>query len=166
MKKIFLFLAIAFTFSACEKDDICDATTSTTPQLVIEFYEYSNPTVLKTVSNLEIFSTGFDTIPFSGVSKIEVPLKTTDDAVTFNFIQNGGDTNTTNDNKDIIQINYSRNTVFVSRACGYKTTYTLNNPNGIVLTDAPTPDTFWIQDVNVITTNIETENEVHVKLYY
>jgi len=167
MKKTVLLLLIALNFSSCEKDDICDAATATTPRLIIQFYDFSNPTVPKTVSNLKLTSIGItDGLPFSGVSKIEVPLKTTEDTVTYNFVQNGGDTNATNDNIDVIQFNYSRNTIFVSRACGYKTVYTLNSPNGVVLTDNPTPDTFWIQNMTIETTNIETENEVHLKLYF
>ena len=167
MKKIFILILIALSFSSCEKDDICDAATSTTPRLIVQFYDISNPTVLKSVTNLKISAPGFTTgIPFSGVSKIEIPLKTTEDSTTFNFIQNGNDTNTTNDNTDVIQINYSRNTIFVSRACGYKTVFTLNNPNGFTRTDAASLDGIWIQNVNIITTNIATENEIHVKLYF
>ena len=106
MKKIYLILLIALSFSSCEKDDICDAATSTTPRLIVQFYDISNPTVLKTVNNLKIIAPGIaDGISFTGVSKIEVPLKTTEDSTTFNFIQNGGDSNTTNDNTDVIQIN-------------------------------------------------------------
>ena len=167
MKKITLLLFLLIIFSGCEKDDICDATTSTTPRLIVQFYDISNPTTLKTVSNLQIIAPGFTIgIPFSGVSKIEIPLKTTEDSTTFNFIQNGADTNTTNDNTDIIQINYSRNNVFVSRACGYKTIFTLNNPNGFTRTDATSLDGIWIQNVNIVTSNIATENEIHVKLYF
>ena len=167
MKKTIILLLIIFTFFGCEKDDICDATTSTTPRLIVQFYDISNPTTLKSVTNLKIIASGFTTgIPFSGISKIEVPLKTTEDSTTFSFIQNGADTNTTNDNTDIITINYTRNNVFVSRACGYKTVFTLNNPNGFTRTDAASLDGIWIQNVNIVTYNIATENEIHVKLYF
>jgi hypothetical protein len=167
MKKIYLIVLIAFTFSSCEKDDICDAATSTTPRLIIEFYDFSNPTVLKTVSNLGIIAPGLTTgIGFTGVSKIQVPLKTTDNSTTFRFIQNGSDSNTTNDNEDVIEINYTRNDVFVSRACGYKTLFTLNATNGIVETDSSTPDGLWIQNITVSTFNIANENETHVKIYF
>lgn len=164
MKKILL-LAIACCLFGCEKDDICDASTSTTPRLIIEIYDFSNPTTLKSVTNLKLIAPGFtDGIDFTGVSKIKVPLKTTEDTTTFQFIQNGADTNTTNDNTDIIQINYSRGNVFVSRACGYKTVFTLDNANGIVKTDGT--DGQWIRNYAVVTSNIETENETHVKLYF
>ena len=167
MKKILILLLFIVGATSCEKDDICDANTPTTPRLIIQFYDISNPTTLKSVNNLKIiapvFSTGFY---FTGVSKIKVPLKTTENISTFNFIQNGADTNTTNDNTDVIQINYTRENVFVSRACGYKTVFTLNNINGFVRTDSTSPDGLWIQNFDIITTNIATENEIHVKIYF
>jgi hypothetical protein len=45
--KIALSVLFLFTvcFSSCEKDDICDANTPTTPQLVIEFYDAVNTTL-------------------------------------------------------------------------------------------------------------------------
>ena len=52
MKKIYLLFLIAITFSSCEKDDICDANTPTTPRLIIDFYDATNPTALKNVINL------------------------------------------------------------------------------------------------------------------
>ncbi len=166
MKKIISLLLIAFSFSSCEKDDICDAATSTTPRLIVQFYDISNPSTAKNVTNLSINAPGFDPIAFNGVSIIQVPLKTSADTTTFNFVQNGADTNAANDNADVIQVNYSRNTVFVSRACGYKTTFTLNSTNGITRTDNATPDGLWIQNLSLATTNIETENEIHLKLYF
>lgn len=167
MKKILLLLLLTLSFSGCEKDDICDGSTPTTPRLIVECYDVSSPTTLKAVNNLLIVAPGFTQgIAFNGVSKIQVPLKTTEDSTTFNFIQNGADTNTANDNLDVVQLNYTRSNVFVSRACGYKTVFDLNATGGFVRTDNPAPDTFWIQNFSIATTNIETENEVHVKIYF
>ena len=69
--------------------------------------------------------------------------------------------------EDLLQFNYTRQNVFVSRACGYKTIFELNVfPNGVIKTDATTPDTFWIKDMNILTTTITTENETHIKIYF
>ena len=55
MKKIIsLLLLFTFGLSSCEKDDICDANTPTTPRLVITFYDNAAPTTLKTVTNLKV----------------------------------------------------------------------------------------------------------------
>ena len=168
MKKIFLFLLIAFSFSGCEKDDICDAATATTPRLVIDFYDINTTTpTLKAVSNLGIVAPPLTTgISFNGVTRIYVPLKTTEDTTTMYFIQNGADTDATNDNTDILTFNYSRNNVYISRACGYKTLFNLNSLSGIVKTEPLTPDGTWIKNIVVVKPNLETENEVHVQIYF
>ena len=78
MKKIIGLLTLIFLFGGCEKDDICDPTTATTPLLVIEFYDYSQPSLTKNVVNLKVTGEGMTTAykTFSGESKIKIPLKT------------------------------------------------------------------------------------------
>jgi hypothetical protein len=102
-------------------------------------------------------------IAFTGVSKILVPLKTNQNSTILHFIQNGGDTNASNDNIDILTFNYQRVDEYVSRACGFKTLFYLNETNPITLT---ADSNNWIQNIQVQQTNIENENEVHVKIYF
>lgn len=164
---ILLLLPLLMVFSGCEKDDICSDTTPTTPRLVIEFYDVTNLTQTKNVSNLVLKTNGVsETILFNAVSKIYVPFDTTTDTVQFQLIQNGGDTDTTNDNIDNITMNYTRTTQYVSRACGYKLNFVLNPTNGFSFTDATPNDGLWIQTMGISETTITNENEVHVKLYY
>ncbi len=168
MKKIFLLLLITFSFSGCEKDDICDANTATTPRLIIEFYDnaLAIPT-LKNVTNLGIISpsqpSGFK---FSSISKIQVPLKTDGTTVTYNFVQNGSDTDITNDNTDVLTFNYTTYDVFVSRACGYKTLFNLNPTSAVVATEPTIPDGTWIKNIEIVKPNLESENEVHIKIKF
>ena len=170
MRKIYLLLIVAFAFSSCEKDDICDANTPTTPRLIIDFYDATNPTVLKNVINLKVIGEGVaDNNPlgnFNGVSQIELPLKTTENLTQYRLILNSTSPNPAIINEDKLQFDYTHEDVFVSRACGYKTIFKLNTPNGVTKTDATTPDGFWIQEMNIETTNIETENETHLKIYF
>lgn len=177
MKKILLLLLIAISLSGCEKDDIC--TDETTPRLVVEFYDISNPSNLKNVLNLKVqgvgaatpivFNSGLElTDPnryiFNG-SKMQLPLKI-DENVT-DYILTINSLSTTAFNVDNLKINYAHQNVYVSRACGYKTIFKLlDPPNGVIKSDAVPADTFWIQDINIITTNIETENETHIKIYF
>ena len=167
MKKIVfitLSLLLALSFWNCEKDDICASGTPVTPRVIIEFYDAANPTVLKNVTNLGVIAPTFsEGKAFNNVSKIEVPLRTTADVTTLNFIQNGSDTNTTNDNVDEITFNYQRVDEYISRACGFKTLFYLNDTNPIELT---VDGNNWIQSIEVLQPNIETENEVHVKIYF
>ncbi len=167
MKKIVfitLSLLLAVSFWNCEKDDICAEGTPVTPRVIIEFYNAATPTVLKNVTNLGVIeptlSTGFS---FTAISKIQVPLKTTADITTLRFIQNGSDTDNTNDNIDVVTFNYQRVDEYVSRACGFKTLFYLNETNPVVLT---ADGNNWIQNIVVTQPNIENENEVHVKIYF
>ncbi len=167
MKKIVfitLSLLLAVSFWNCEKDDICASGTPVTPRVIIEFYDAADPSVLKNVTNLGVIAPTFsEGKAFNNVSKIEVPLRTTADVTTLNFIQNGSDTNTTNDNVDEITFNYQRVDEYISRACGFKTLFYLDDTNPIVLT---ADGNNWIQNIVVTQPNIENENEVHVKIYF
>ena len=164
MKKILFLLFITITFSGCEKDDIC--IDETTPRLILEFYDISNPSNLKSVVNLLITGEGQTALgTFNGVSKIELPIDITQDTTQYSLILNS--TSLTGANEDSLKFNYTRQNVFVSRACGYKTIFELNAfPTGVIKTDGAIPDGFWIQDINILTTNIETENEIHIKILF
>jgi hypothetical protein len=164
MRKLFLLLIISCFFSGCEKDDICDENTPTTPKVVIEFYDAANPTDLKKVTNLGVFNTDFTIgFGFNDVSKGKIPLKTFQNSSVFYFIQNGSADPNTDDNTDEVTFNYTRRTEYVSRACGYKTLYVLDTTDPVVVT---TDGNNWIQSVTVSQPNIENENETHVKIYF
>ncbi len=166
MKKIVfitLSLLLALSFWNCEKDDICAEGSAVTPRVIIEFYDATATEIQKNVTNLGVieptFSSGF---AFTAVSKIQVPLQTNANTTTLNFIQNGSDTDTTNDNIDAITFNYDTKDIYISRACGYKTIFTMNSISPTVF---PASE-YWIKNIVVSQSNIENENEVHVKIYF
>jgi hypothetical protein len=164
-KSILLLILLSLFFSSCEKDDICDATTITTPKLIIEFYDTLSPTVLKNITNLAVREVNSSEILlFTEESKIEIPLKTNEDVTKFSFILNS--TAITIDNEDFLQFNYTRQNIFVSRACGFKTIFTLNSILPFIKTEPAIPDGSWIQNITVETSNITTENETHIKIYF
>lgn len=153
------------TIFNCEKDDICEEGTPTTPRLIVEFYDNAVPTNKKTVTDLKITATGqTNSLDFNAVSKIELPLKVNENTVSYQLVLNSKNTNTALQNQDIIDISYTRKDVYISRACGFKTVFNLNeNPNGILLT----PDTDnWIKEINIQKFVIENENETHVKIFF
>ncbi|MFV8443144.1 DUF6452 family protein [Flavobacterium sp. LB2P44] len=173
MKKIILFVfTVAFLLSSCEKDDICDANTPTTPRLVIGFYDFSNPFVLKNVSNLKVVGEGMtDGILFNGSqttsgNTISIPLKTVGTTTTYSFILNSGNTNPALVDEDIIKFDYTTQELFVSRACGYKTIFTLNPTNPYTHTDATAANQKWMKFISVEKSNIENENEIHIKIFF
>jgi hypothetical protein len=173
MKKPFLLLLIlALSFSSCEKDDICDANTVTTSRLVISFYDINNSSVLKSVTNLKIIGEGitegvsFNGSTFINGSTVSIPLKTDADVTSFSFVLNFGNSNTALINEDILKFNYSRTDIFVSRACGFKTEFTLDPITPFVHTDAAVADEKWIQYIAVKNSIIDNENETHLEIFF
>lgn len=159
-KVIFLFIAFIF-ISGCEKDDICDAET-TTPRIVIDFFNINNPSVPRNVTNLIVRSPDVDTLyaaPFN-TNKIAIPLKTFADQTVLTLTNNG---NSSLPNTDTITINYSRDIIYISRACGYKTYFTLQPGAGFVLTQGSDN---WIQSINTVTNRIDSENEAHIQIFF
>ena len=164
MKKILfgLFTTLfALAFFNCEKDDICEDNTPTTPRLIVDFYDNNNPTNKKNITDLKVTADGMTTsMEFTGKSQITLPLKVNEDVVSYTFVINSKSPTLAIEDK--ATINYTRNNVYVSRACGYKTLFELKIPNGMVLT---TPKN-WIQEISVQKTSIINETETHVKIYF
>ena len=165
---LLLILALVWISSGCEKDDICDPATATTPQVVIDFYDITNPTVQKNVTNLLVVGEGMTTgLGFNGVNTIKIPLKITADVTQFQFILNFGNTVTPAlVNSDVVQFNYTRNNQFVSRACGYKTLFTLDETNPYALSELDPAGNSWIKNIIVNQYQISNENETHFKVFF
>ena len=179
MKKILTLLFIStFSFSSCEKDDICDANTPTTPRLVIEFYDISNPATLKNVTNLKVIGSGMtegivfnanatdDSKYLTNGNTISIPLKTDGDTTTYSFILNSGNANPILIDIDQVTFNYSREDFFVSRACGFKTVFDFKPGNSYTQTAVPVTKSKWMQYISVEKSNIDNENETHIKVFF
>jgi hypothetical protein len=167
-KTTFLLLILLFSFSGCEKDDICSATTSTTPRLVIQFYDFNNPSILKNASNLKVIGVGMtEGIDFNGNGNtVSIPLKTTENTTTYQFILNSTSTSSKFKNEDVIRFDYNHENVYVSRACGFKTLFDLDPITPYIHTDATLADELWIKRIIINKNNIDNENETHVKIYF
>lgn len=165
MKKLAALLFCISMLVSCEKDDICDQ--DTTPKMVVSFYDITDTSLEKSPVDFAIFGAGFETEIDQSVNgasdsfKAGIPLKTNADSSSFLFIQNY--TDETETNTDTITVNYSRNEVYVSRGCGFKTNFTLNETNGVDLT-ADTDN--WIQNIEIENSVITNETTVHVKIYF
>ena len=179
MKKLVaLLLIVLFSSSSCEKDDICDANTPTTPRLIIEFYDINNSSVLKNVTDLKVLGEGNEeAIIFNPTAtdyrkyttsgtKIALPLKINDQTTTYTFILNSENSNTALIDTDKVTFNYSREDVFVSRACGFKTLFQLSPTNAVVQTAIPATKEKWMQYISVEKSNIENENDTHIKVFF
>jgi hypothetical protein len=179
MKKIIAFLMIlGFASSSCEPDDICDPNTPTTPRMLIQFFDISNPSLRKNVTNLKVIGEGkTEGVVFnpSGVDEakyltsadsILLPLNTQADLVKYKFINNYGNKNPLIENEDNLEFKYTRESIYVSRACGFKTIFNLDPITPFTLSDAETADEMWIQYVIVAQNNITYENETIIKIFF
>ncbi|NNE32769.1 MAG: hypothetical protein HKN40_10405 [Winogradskyella sp.] len=179
MKRFVLFILITFVMlTNCERDDICAESTSTTPRLIIEFYDASNPDILKDVPRLTVYGEGLITDPVERTdatlkfnensSLVEFPLKieAENQTVTTRFILEKDtnlrlDTNNATDsNVDIIQISYIPEFKYVSRACGYKSIFT-----NLIVQNTLDGST-WISGIEVDELIVDNENTVHVRILH
>jgi len=161
MKK-YLFLLIVFLFStSCETDTIC--IDETTPHLVIRFYNKDDISKFKKVTNLKVSvkNTLDESVQIGSVSSIDsiaLPLNVDLDLTKIYLTKNATDTSDGIENTFIL--NYSREEVFVSRSCGYKTIYnTINISDSNITND-------WITNILVIKTEVDNENQAHLNIFH
>ncbi|WP_040282051.1 DUF6452 family protein [Psychroserpens damuponensis] len=189
MKNIkFIILFIAIIFYSCERDDICSEATPTTPHLIIRFYDINNPDNLKQVRQLEIVGLDDTDTPLSEnilsrteTDSIVLPLnfqaeneitttrfqleKDADFSIDVN--EDGEDDLTTTSNPDVITITYTPEFVYVSRACGYKSIFHLDETQGIQRDGtAQGDDDTWITNFEIINETIENENAAQIIIYH
>lgn len=183
MKRLIVSITVLFLLTclslSCEKDDICAEGTPTTPSIVVGFYDRDNPDELVNVINFKYYAVGVnDTLPnvpdgqATSFNEIELPLRTDATTTKWGLIYNRPLPNGQFvQNTDFVEFNYTTQQAYVSRACGYKTTFTLNpvtpeipTPNPLI-TDNNPADGFWIDNIEVLTTNILDKNETHIKIY-
>ncbi|WP_179335182.1 DUF6452 family protein [Winogradskyella costae] len=189
----FLVLFIAIVLVNCERDDICPASTQTTPRLIVEFYDASDTDELLNVPRITVYGEGLLEEDVDG-NPIE-PIVSSDATLLFNEISNTvelpliiglegelqppttvrfvleKDTNLriedddplTNSNKDIIEISYNTEFIYVSRACGYSSNFKSLGVSRV------TDDDQWITNIEIEETTqalIENENTTHVRIYH
>jgi hypothetical protein len=168
-------LIVAITIS-CERDDICPESTSTTPNLIIDLYDYTNEDSSKNVFDLVVMGVDNDEVltdyEIVTTNQLVLPLITTDNTTQYRLIEDYevNDNDTPDDdsddyatgNEDIITINYSRTEVYVSRACGYKTIF--EN----VTVQIESDDDNWIEFIEPLNANqsVEDETETHFNLFH
>lgn len=172
-----LIIAVIGITISCEPDDICAESTATTPSLIIDPYDVGNPENKKAITKLLVAGIDNDFTLTNGIvsaSQIVLPLKTDANTTQYVFIKeafindNGTPENTTDDyfdgNTDVVTINYTREEVYVSRACGYKTIY-----KNVTLTIEPEAnDENWIKSRQPVNDNqsVEDETETHFNIFH
>ena len=150
-------ILILFFFISCEPDDICLESNEDTPNLILKFVD-SFSSENKSVSNLRI--KGINNIEdfFVGnVDSISIPLNNYENTSSFSFTK---EFESNQSNEDLIYFNYTRNNVYISRSCGYKMEYDIEN---IIIEN---DNTNWIEDAIIETRTVNNEMSHHVKIYH
>ena len=150
-------ILILFFFTSCEPDDICLESNEDTPNLILKFVDnFSGET--KSVNNLRIKGINNNEDFFVGtVDSISIPLNNYENTSSFSFTKEFASNQS---NEDLIYFNYSRNNVYISRLCGYKMEYEIDNI--IVEND----NSNWIEDSIIEIRTVNNEISHHVKIYH
>ena len=141
---------------SCEKDDFC--IDPITPNMIIRFYDATNTSNTKSVSNLSVNPEGLDVIYSNeSLDSILIPLDVTSNQIIYNFSKGN--------NQDIITIDYDVEDVFVSRSCGFKAIF-----NNVTVTSDVSND--WIIGLTETSENtitiltIENESAAHLQIFH
>lgn len=154
---------------ACQRDDICPASTPTTPLLEVIFLDNEDPELTKPAANLRVRNVDFDTIVVdrSNAVEINLPLRTDVGETTYEFILNApliadGDEEPQNDESRSVSISfvYTRNEIYLNRACGFIVDYENIEPAVI-----PGGDT-WFDRFELVPANLEDETNTFLIIYH
>ena len=162
--RIWFILLLLFSFSGCEKDDIC--VEGDTPLMIVRFYDASDPEVFKQVNGLRIIGIGngspVDTFTDrTATDSIGLPLRLDANTTAFTFILNSADDDgLETGNIDTLNFQYDVGSQFISRACGYIGLY--ENLGSSLTADAEN----WIQTIEITNPIVQSIDSVHVKVFH
>ncbi len=152
----YLFAIAIYGLVSCEPDDICLAETPGTPSLIVVFYDNAQPDTKKKVPDLQVTGVGLDTAYHNGTTdSIAIPLKTDDTSTAYMFIKTENDVAF----EESITFKYDSYDSFISRACGYKKSFTN-------VSYERSNNTIWIENIEIVTTTISDIKNIHVKILH
>lgn len=161
VKYSFLIFVLVLFFS-CERDDICPASTPTTPLLIIEFFDVSESDENKIVQGLSFIAQGTtDTIFIGNTDSIAIPLNTNLNSARYQFIRNTNNPDFIN--ADAVEFIYQTSEVYINRACGFKAIY--RDLSAIRQAENPLTNN-WIRSVITEQINVENEQNTHVSILH
>ncbi len=159
LKNISTLFLLLFVVS-CEPDDICLDTTEDTPKLVIGFYDKLSGD-LKEVTNLKIQGENNEEIYiYKTIDSIGIPLKNSTNLTVYSFTKDFNESTSNSGNEDKLYINYNYNWEYISRACGYKTNYQIED----LITENDSSN--WILETEIVNNFIINEENIHVKIFH
>ncbi len=162
-RAFFLLMLLLVGFNSCERDDLCDLSQAVTPRLIITFVDASNTLERKAVASLTITEGSSNTLAplndtgataLAAIDSIAIPLDSNNDFTSYTFNNDDG----TSVFMDDVELTYIVNEEYINRACGFKNTYQDLNA---ILTNGSNS---WINNVQVITSNVTNTNDIHVEI--
>lgn len=193
--KSIVILLLAFLPISCERDDICAATTSTTPRLLIEFYDATSTDDLLNVPRITVYGEGLitddDGNPIqptessdkiviapddtnylfnTNYNTIELPLIVgveDEEAITRFVLER--DTNLRLDTDDTTESN--EDILEIRYIPKFEYVSRACGHKSIfeivdISVDTMDDSDIWIGNIEIVETLIENENTVHVKIYH
>ena len=160
MKNKSLLICLFLFLLSCEPDDICLSSIEDTPKLILGFYD-QNTGELKEVNNLKIQGLSNQEIyTYQTIDSIGIPLKNSENLTVYTLTKDFNENTSISGNEDKIYFNYNYNWNYISRACGFITTYDIQDI--IIKNDSEN----WILNTEIIETNIIDEKNIHVKIFH
>ena len=167
-----ILLTMSFLIISCEKDDICPESTQTTPQLVVTFYDLLDPQQSKTVESLAVYAIKdselilIENINGINTDSIAIPLRNDIGVSNFRFIKNYSvEGNIIFGDLNHVYIDYEMTDVFISRACGFITNYSILSLVPYDILQDP-PVIGWIDGYEIVNPIVTNENQAHVKILH
>jgi hypothetical protein len=165
VKRIFIASILLLSLSSCERDEIC--LEDITPRLVVRFYNNNIPDEEKSVIGLKIHLEGIegeytDETLTQLTDSVMIPIRVDQDLTRIILTLSGDESAGIEDNPDTLEIGYTREDLFVSRSCGYKTIF-----HEGILKQIDDGDN-WIQMAETVDEpqEIIDEKQAHVKVYH
>lgn len=163
-KRIILLLLLVLALKGCTRDDICPEGTATTPKLIIVFNNNLNPNNRKAVDSLSIetdYENSVLVLAKTITDSIAIPLSTTSDTTKYRFIRTRGTAENPEINIDNVMFIYSRQDLYVNRACGFKSQF---NSLEAIIEDENSEN--WIQNITTNTDTIIDEEKAHLIFFH
>ncbi|WP_010521230.1 DUF6452 family protein [Aquimarina agarivorans] len=153
--------------TGCERDDICDTeNTAITPRLIITFQDFENTEIRKRASGLEISLTSDSEriVPeITTFDSIAIPLNINEDTVSYQFKINAQSDDESIVRENTIEFSYKRTNEYVSKACGFRTTY----DELTFTTSAEFDETKnWIRNILIENNTVNEETDAHVRIFH
>ncbi len=152
MRRLLVILSGLVLLTACERDDLC----LEKPAADMNTLFINHITQEREAVELMVLYGQDTVVQQRATDSLHIPLPVDTSRVTYRFIKNPGN----NSNTDQVEISYTIDEIFISKACGFKTVFT-----GLQMHLINDSDN-WIKQIEIVLPEIKTDTLNHVKIYH